>query len=228
MLDISDYYPKLLRAKYNDNRIKDFMIDGSEVNILSKVYKYWKLGKPVAPNFRGCDAVYPGRYCFYPDGKIYPCTDIVGIDEYAIGVYKPRLSFNDINEKWKNFSINDIDKCNQCKYIGMCNGGCLVTNKCINGDITVVECIDIEKALEKFIIELYRERFLLEDEKIFKWHSRNVFTMENCKQCKYKYICSEGCSYKAIEKHGNWLMGNCADFQRIFSCYLKYYFLNRS
>ena len=119
--------------------------------------------KIVLPNYRGCDAVYPGRFCFFTDGQIYPCFDCVGMETFAIGKYRVNIEFYGEYEKWKGFSVKNIKKCNLCKYVGICNGGCLISNISKNGNIADVFCENIEEAISKFLDFCYREEKLFHE-----------------------------------------------------------------
>ena len=63
------------------------------------------------------------------------------------------------------------------------------------------------------------------NESVFQnWQRRNVLILEQCKNCKYRFLCGGGCTYKALEKTRSVMNGNCADFYNIFQIYLEYYY----
>lgn len=64
----------------------------------------------------------------------------------------------------------------------------------------------------------------LDYKKIDQWNNTYVNTIDNCKVCKYKYICGAGCSYKASLNKGSAFAGNCSDFKQIIKMYLNYVF----
>ncbi|ADH60220.1 Radical SAM domain protein [Thermoanaerobacter mathranii subsp. mathranii str. A3] len=158
-LPYTEYYPVLLRTKLKDKRITDEMLIGSEVSILGKIYRQFLKKEIAIPNLKGCKAIYPGVFAFYPDGKIYPCDEIAGDVSYAIGQYYPYFMFYKEKENWSSYSVLDNEKCLKCKFIGMCNGGCLVSNLAVNGDINSPYCLDIENSLNNFLVELELEGF---------------------------------------------------------------------
>lgn len=163
IMDVSDYYPTLLNYKKNNSLMDDSMIQGSSMYFLKEVYSSLKnRGKVVYPNYRGCDAVYPGRFCFFTDGQIYPCFDCVGMNGFAIGTYRENIEFYKEYETWKNFSVVDIEKCRLCKYVGICNGGCLISNISKNGNISNVYCENIEESISKFLHFCYQENMFYE------------------------------------------------------------------
>lgn len=157
-----EYYAELLTHFMHNTLVDDKMITGSEVSILSTIYRFWK-GKEFAfPHFRGCEAVYPGRFCYYVDDKIYPCTEVAGQADFVIGDYMKDDFEIDVQKKWLDFSPFKIEKCASCKYIAFCGGACPVTNKCMNGSIDAVYCLRIEQSLSRMIDVLYKEGFFHE------------------------------------------------------------------
>lgn len=163
VMDVSDYYPTLLNYKKNNLLMDDSMIQGSSMYILKEIYSSLICEeRVVVPNYRGCDAVYPGRFCFFTDGQVYPCFDCVGMDGFAIGAYRGGMKFYKKYDEWKNFSVSDIEKCNSCKYVGICNGGCLISNISKNGSMSDVYCENVEEAIGKFLHFCYQENMFYE------------------------------------------------------------------
>jgi len=150
-LPYTHYYPTLLNLQDICSEITDDMLIGSEMAFLGHLYRSWKSQTPLIPSLNGCKAVYPGHYCFYPDGKVYTCTDIAGISEYAIGSFIPQFEFSDNSNCWKHYSVVDWEKCRNCKYIVICNGGCLVTNLCVIHDVQNSYCLDFELILKEYL-----------------------------------------------------------------------------
>lgn len=151
ILSPTDYYPKLLDIIKNINSLSDIKLSGSPFHIFANIYDYWFKNIPFVPSLSGCDAVTPGRYCFYPDGKVYPCFDAVGIQSMSIADYVNGFKFNpERHNAWKRFCLKKT-KCFRCKFIAICNGGCLITNFFRTGNINIPDCLPVEDALEKFI-----------------------------------------------------------------------------
>lgn len=155
-----DYTVFLLDIYKNNQHINRDMIGGGPLYKLFDLYDNWTGNKLVYPSFKGCDAVYPGRYCFYVDGFIYPCTDIVGIEKYRIGTYKDGFLLNNEFFRWHNFDVKALTKCNSCRYVAFCNGGCLISSDYYNGNFNDVHCENIEKGIEKLVRYLDQERML--------------------------------------------------------------------
>lgn len=158
-LPYEDYYSSIINHYYNNELVEDEMIEGSEVSILSNLYKFWNNSKLAYPELKGCTAIYPGRFCYFIDGNIYPCTEIAGIEEYSIGNYMEQGIDEIKYESWKNYEVKKLIKCKKCKYIGLCNGACPVSNITINGNINEVYCLNIEKSLDNFIEALYKKGY---------------------------------------------------------------------
>lgn len=157
VIPVEDYYPLLWDFCKNIKEMNNNMVAGSSMYLIREIHEKWKLNTVVAPNFRGCDAIYPGRYCFFTDGKVYPCFDCVGMEGFDIGEYRKGLVFNENYKIWKNFDVTTIQKCNECKYVGFCNGGCLISNISKNHSIDNVYCENVEKTLENYFNYLVQE-----------------------------------------------------------------------
>ena len=158
-LPYENYFSEILKTAAHSTYIEDSMISGSEVNILGQIYKHWKNNMLVFPSLKGCEAVYPGRYCYYVDGNIYPCTEIVGKDSYAIGSVSDEKVFESRQAKWSNLNIRNIKKCMACKYVCLCGGACPVTTIEMNSAMDDPYCLRIENALSKMVEELDKEGF---------------------------------------------------------------------
>lgn len=160
-LPYEDYYPALIRKYFSpvNSHITTDMFEGSEVGFLGKLLQFWIDNRFIFPELKGCEAVYPGRYCYYVDGKIYPCTEIVGNDQFVIGSYDNSIIYEDKIAPWRNYDVLQLEKCKTCKFIGMCDGACPVTNKMMLGRIDDIYCLRMEEALEKVIRQLYEMGF---------------------------------------------------------------------
>ncbi len=158
-LPYEDYYPSIFNYYYNNELFTDKMICGSEVSIISKMYKFWKNNRLVYPELKGCSAVYPGRLCYFVDDNIYPCTEITGIEKFSIGNYMQHGIDAFKYEPWSNYKVQELDKCKDCKYIGLCNGACPVSNITSNGQLDDIYCLKMEESLSKFIDTLYTKGF---------------------------------------------------------------------
>lgn len=157
-LPYTDYYPNLLKLYFEVPNMKIEMLSGSEMDILGRMFRFWNREGYVVPALNACEAVYPGRYCYYVDGNIYPCTEIAGMSRYSIGNYIEGRMYKE-EEKWRQYKVCQLAKCKECKYIAFCNGACPVSNLGMNGKIDDVYCLDIEEALDKMICTLYEKGY---------------------------------------------------------------------
>lgn len=67
------------------------------------------------------------QYVVEADGEVYPC-DFYVLDEYKLGNLN-QVSFAEIDEKrheigFMEYSLTDHEKCKECRYYGICRGGC--------------------------------------------------------------------------------------------------------
>lgn len=154
-IPVNKYYFELIVDSLN-NKYPLSALAGGEFPILLDIYKgiiesdYENI---LAPNIKPCRAVYPGRYCYYPDGFIYPCTDVSGIKDCAIGCFYPEPTHIS-NNMWTNYNLEGMP-CSNCKFIAVCGGGCPVSNMFVNGDINQPYCNDVDNTIEQFLKAIY-------------------------------------------------------------------------
>jgi radical SAM protein with 4Fe4S-binding SPASM domain len=89
---------------------------------------YDELSKLPARNLQNCDAGF-GMAAVRSDGKITPCYTIT---DYVIG----DIFADNITDVWQNseklrifremhdVSLDSVEKCKDCLFKGLCNGGC--------------------------------------------------------------------------------------------------------
>ena len=86
-----------------------------------------------APAFCGAEQ---GMMVIAPDGLLYPCWDLVAMEEEAVGftdVEAGRFFFNFGKAKWRTRTSDLLEKCRTCPYIFICRGGCAAAAKMENG-----------------------------------------------------------------------------------------------
>ena len=69
-----------------------------------------------------------GMICIAPDGKLYPCWDIVGMDEDSVGhtdIESGNFIYYFNKVKWKMRTSDRMEPCRTCPYIFVCRGGCV-------------------------------------------------------------------------------------------------------
>ena len=94
------------------------------------------------------------------DGKIYSCMASVGIDEFCLGEYYPKLLWNKTNlKKWKNRLSINMKKCKKCPLVFICGGNCPLNSYNKYNDIYTPFCANAKKNLEEFV-QLNEDRIL--------------------------------------------------------------------
>ncbi len=126
-------FEQIGRNPHIDKIFKKFTSGLQIAAYLNSLFVY---GYPPIPKFTGCRACTPGLYAFCPDNYIYPCLELINLKEFAIGKFYPKLVWDRKKlEPWRYYNIlNDI-KCQKCKYLFICRGGCpaqrmIGINKC--------------------------------------------------------------------------------------------------
>lgn len=77
-----------------------------------------------SPAFCGSEQ---GMLVIGPDGLIYPCWDLVAMEEEAVGFTdeeRGRFFFSFGKAKWRTRTSDVLEACRICPYIFICRGGC--------------------------------------------------------------------------------------------------------
>ena len=122
-----------------------------------------KKGYPrLEPSF--CGAQGP-MAIFDPFGDIYPCFDVVGMDELCIGsVMVPggKFLWNFDKAKWHLRTSDNLEPCMRCPYTFACRGGCASRARSAHGTCFVEHCGENRAILDYVISRLseaaYQER----------------------------------------------------------------------
>jgi len=78
------------------------------------------------PSVLPCGAVNVGTFAIDPDGYVYKCWEVIGIREEAVfHLAKPEM-INKQQLRWINWDAKDDQECGDCKFLPMCNGGCVL------------------------------------------------------------------------------------------------------
>lgn len=98
----------------------------ADYGTFQKIYNAISKGKPIS----FCSVFCPsqsGSYVLDPLGKIYPCWETIGENEFQIGEYSTeQINWNEEKkQKWQRQNISSSDKCKHCKYALFCGGGCI-------------------------------------------------------------------------------------------------------
>ena len=73
------------------------------------------------PKMNACTIDSPNAYVVDPTGECYKCISQVGKKEHGIGNVNSTYQKN----AHLRYSAFDFDDCRQCKYLPICQGGCL-------------------------------------------------------------------------------------------------------
>lgn len=84
-----------------------------------------RAAQPFVPRVNFCEAVALKLLIFHPDDAVYPCPEVLGRPEFAIGTYFPRFALDEAKaERWHRQTVLDRDRCHECPISTMCGGGC--------------------------------------------------------------------------------------------------------
>ena len=93
-----------------------------------------------SPAFCGSEQ---GMLAIGPDGLIYPCWDLVAMEEEAVGFIDEaagRFFFNFGKAKWRTRTSDLMKPCQTCPYIFICRGGCAPEAKRVHGSYFRENC----------------------------------------------------------------------------------------
>ena len=93
-----------------------------------------------SPAFCGSEQ---GMQAIGPDGLIYPCWDLVAMEEEAVGFTDEgmgRFFFNYGKAKWRTRTSDLMKPCQTCPYIFICRGGCAPEAKRVHGSYFRESC----------------------------------------------------------------------------------------
>ena len=110
--------PSYIKKQQQQDQIQD-------TDIYKSIHDALINNRPIHLKSIGCAAQTNG-YVLDPFGKIYPCWEVVGKNEYVEGVYsKNSVEWNeDIVRRWRYTNIGQKEPCKHCKYALICGGGC--------------------------------------------------------------------------------------------------------
>ena len=89
-----------------------------------------------------------GMLCIGPDGLLYPCWDLVAMEEEAVGFTDPetgRFFFSFAKAKWRTRTSDLMKPCQSCPYVFICRGGCAPEAKQAHGSCFRENCGEIRE-----------------------------------------------------------------------------------
>lgn len=69
---------------------------------------------------------------------------------------------------------------------------------------------------------IQEKSYSIDHEKITKFYERNILTIPQCINCKFKYLCGGGCTYKEYFNKGSVDSGQCYPYDTLIKEYLTY------
>ena len=97
-----------------------------------------------------------GMYVFDPFGDVYGCWETVGDAKQRVGRYFPELRIgNDFMQSWSKINITNLPKCQKCKYVLFCAGGCAY--RIYNNSVSRSFCEDFQICFAKSVAGACRE-----------------------------------------------------------------------
>lgn len=109
-------------------------------------------GEKYSPSL-GCAATLAKSISFSPDGLIYPCREYSGRGEtYAIARFSPSYEVFPENIKhWYGHKISRHPKCQSCKFVLICGGGCRVASETRGRGLDDPLCPPFESTWQTFL-----------------------------------------------------------------------------
>lgn len=92
-------------------------------------------GPCIAKRLRGCGAGHE-YMCVVPDGRIYPCHQFVGQEEYVIGNVDDGITDVELPLIFRDMHVLNKPECRNCWAKFFCSGGCHANNIKYGGGIT--------------------------------------------------------------------------------------------
>ena len=126
----SNFYCYVMPIYSNDGKNKNLILKNDINNYFEKIFsymidlgyikseKYFRLTK--VSNY--CNAVRKNSYVIYPNGDLFKCTHLTDKDDCVGNIDSSKV----INNKFSNIDLKK--KCTSCKFLPLCQGGC-VSNK---------------------------------------------------------------------------------------------------
>lgn len=151
-----DYANKLYDIKDSN----DHIMACNELAIKLKI-KQLINNKKLAFRTEFCGA-QTGMYIFDPNGDLYSCWEVVGMNEHKIGRYNKELEI-DISEldKWQGRNITTVESCSICKYAFFCGGGCEAQALFKGKGPRSPYCDSFPKTFENVLSESYNGNLIL-------------------------------------------------------------------
>lgn len=107
---------KFLLDKYSEGNLDFFRMILNDNDQFGKVLKRVMLDYFLV---RRCNAGI-NKVTICPDGTIYPCDSLVGIEEFLLG----NIDDPNIKQGYRDITVNSISECKNCEVKYLCGGDC--------------------------------------------------------------------------------------------------------
>jgi uncharacterized protein len=95
---------------------------------------------------------------FHPDGNIYPCYELVGQPNIAIGRYHPEYVLDyEKREPWTGSRLLRQQECFDCTISTFCGGGCASGALAKKGTINAAFCEGAHEVFDRYFKAIAEE-----------------------------------------------------------------------
>ncbi len=109
-------------------------------------------GKSNIARNANCSTIRSRYLTFSSDNHIYTCFATIGIKDFSVGTFYPKLKWNKKNlQLWENRLSNNMKKCKKCPLVFICGGNCPLDAYEKNKDVNKPVCYGGLKSLEEFV-----------------------------------------------------------------------------
>ena len=115
---------------------------------------------PYQPKLKHCGAM-KNQFILDCKSNVYKCWHGIGNNDYSIGKFYPEYKINQKKANaWLNRSVNNIEKCQTCKYRYICGTGCPAAKHMSEAQMDVSEpsCNPFDEIIKAIILEKMKNR----------------------------------------------------------------------
>ncbi|MBS4039192.1 MAG: radical SAM protein [Flavobacteriales bacterium] len=142
---------KIFELEKKNSNMRVFYKKFHPINFIESIFE----NKPYMPVLRHCGAS-KNQYIFDCKANVYKCWHGIGNDSFRIGTFDTDIAFDqEKKERWRNRSVQNIEKCKPCKYRYICGTGCPAATHMSNEefDINKESCVDYQTLIQTLILQ---------------------------------------------------------------------------
>jgi uncharacterized protein len=142
--------------------------DLSSIHVLGHVRSFLgmaargKAPTTFAPRATFCGGAALRLFVFHPDGRIYPCYEVTGQPNIAIGTYHPEYRMDrNMSEHWSGARLLRQQECFHCTISTFCGGGCASGALAKTGALNRAFCEGAHEVFDRYFAlmeQMYRQR----------------------------------------------------------------------